>query len=109
METKTFQDVPIFYSVEKIGAVDILITCSRANSYFVTDLINLLPQILADDFDDETIQTVFDPNFSGTIKRIKPRNVRSHMSNLKQKMSNPQSTDDDSIFQKFCSSNSITK
>ena len=100
METKTFQNVPIFYSAEKIGAVEILITYSKANLEIVNDLLNQLPQILSDDFDNTKIQAVFGPNFNGTIKRIKPKNVRSHMSNLKQKMSNPQSTDDDSILPK---------
>ena len=95
LEGKTYGNLNIFYSAEKIGAVEVLIAYPTSNTKVVDDLIENLPQILEDDFGSTSVTSVF--GNPPTIRRVKPKNARSHLAKLKEKMGNPQSNDDDTI------------
>ena len=95
LDSKTIEEKRIFYCVEKIGAVEVLISYPIANKNIVDQLINQIPQILEDDFGSDAATRVFGENTSEPIRRVKPKNPRSHLASLKARMGNPQSTDDD--------------
>ena len=95
LDTKTVGDKRVFYSVEKIGAVEILIAYPSANKKLVDQLIEKLPQILADDFGNDAIVKVFGESTKEPIRRLKPKNPRSHLAAIKTRMGNPQGNDDD--------------
>ena len=96
LESKTYMDINLFYTVEKIGTVDVLIAYPKENAKTISNMIEQLHQILEEDFDHDAVTKVFGNNERNPIKRIKPKTARSHLAKLKQKMGNPQGSEDDS-------------
>ena len=95
LESKTFNDSNIFYRVEKIGAVEVLLAYPKANEAYVNDLVPQIPQILEEDYDLNMVGAVFGSTHNVKIRRIKQKSARTHLANLKKNNGNSQANEDD--------------
>ena len=95
LESKTFNDSNIYYCVEKIGAVEVLLAYPKANEAYVNDLVPQIPQILEEDYDCSMVDAVFGSIHNVKIRRIKQKCARTHLANLKKNNGNPQANEDD--------------